>query len=85
MRPLFKFNSTEMYRQPLRIAYQEENKDIWATVIQPTVEVGKVNIWLFSWADGSHADGQCLVPWKQRILKAHVLLKECSSGKILER
>lgn len=44
MRPLFKFNSTEMYRQPLRIAYQEENKDIWATVIQPTVEVGKVNI-----------------------------------------
>lgn len=29
---------------PLRIVYQEENKDIWATVIQPTLEVGKVNI-----------------------------------------
>ena len=34
----------ETYCQPLRIAYQEENKDTWAIVIQPTIEVGKVNI-----------------------------------------
>ena len=69
---------------PLRIAYQEENKDIWATVIQPIVEVGKVNIQLFSWANGRHGENQCLVPWKQRISKAHVLLRGCLSGKILE-
>ena len=69
---------------PLRIAYQEENKDIWATVIQPIVEVGKVNIQLLSWAGGRHGENQCLVPWKQRISKAHVLLRECLSGKIME-